>query len=500
MAGRMTEASSTARHRYRTAIRLVTAGHFAQHPATVRSDVDGLTWWWCCHVNSGNITSTAATVRSDVDGLTWWWCCQQRQQNKGSSNNDSEERMAMNVSHVLDYTYPRHPRDAGLPFNVLYYGVAIPVSYVGNLFTYIIVCKVLRYRDSTSDVLIGGLALNDVLTATIVFTPSLISAARGQYFGSRVVCEFSAVTTVWYIYTTFAMLVLISADRWLALTKPFRYKQLLVTGFKLKVIMAFLGFFCLMLASLPLLRYPVVLKAGWYCAPVDITYTHVSSTSPGVCPVQETLYIKMVYLLSGIFLLVSCNLSIAFTLKARPFGDAASRVADRKFTRIMGVVATLFLFTWLPNLTAQAACLAKSPVCPTFEFWAMRIVNVGVAVNPFVYGVMKTTYRRGYLYLVRVSLHYLTCTLLPLPTYGEEIFDLRERVQVRSSRSSSHSVTRNTPSSPEAPPSTPKSLPEKITRDDTQHLSDIREKSPTERRGMFFENEKEESVEKTSKL
>ena len=45
----------------------------------------------------------------------------------------------------------------------------------------------------------------------------------------------------------------------------------------------------------------------------------------------------------------------------------------------------------------------------------MRIVNVGVAVNPVVYGVMKTTYRRGYLYLARVSLHYLSLTLLPPP-------------------------------------------------------------------------------------
>lgn len=70
-----------------------------------------------------------------------------------------------------DFTYPAYHTDSGVVFNVLYYGVVIPVSYVGNLFTYIIVCKMLRYRDSTADVLVGGLALNDVLTAVIVFTP-----------------------------------------------------------------------------------------------------------------------------------------------------------------------------------------------------------------------------------------------------------------------------------------------------------------------------------------
>ncbi|XP_070199922.1 trace amine-associated receptor 7c-like [Littorina saxatilis] len=341
--------------------------------------------------------------------------------------------MELNSSsyHTLDYTYPEHHSDSSLIFDVFYYGVAIPVSYVGNLFTYIIVCKLLKYRDSTSDVLVGGLALNDVLTAIIVFTPGLISAARGKYFGDRRMCEFSAVTTVWYIYTTFAMIVLINAERWLAITKPFFYKALNVTGFKLKAIMTVQGFFCLLLASTPLLRYPVALKPGWYCALVD--------------PVTETIYIKLIYLVLGMAILVWCNSSIAFTLKNRPFGDSASREMDRKFARIMGVVACLFLLTWLPNVAAQAACLAKSRVCQKFEFWAMRIVNVGVAVNPVVYGVMKTTYRRGYIYLARVTLHYLTFTLIPLPPYGEEIFDLRERPPSRghSGRSRSISVTSN---------------------------------------------------------
>ena len=57
----------------------------------------------------------------------------------------------------------------------------------------------------------------------------------------------------------------------------------------------------------------------------------------------------------------------------------------------------------------------RAGVCQRFEFWAMRMVNVGVALNPFVYGAMKTTYRRAYLYLVRLSLHYLSLTWLPRP-------------------------------------------------------------------------------------
>ncbi|XP_025116169.1 prostaglandin E2 receptor EP4 subtype-like [Pomacea canaliculata] len=357
-----------------------------------------------------------------------------------------------------DFTYPAYHTDSGVVFNVLYYGVVIPVSYVGNLFTYIIVCKMLRYRDSTADVLVGGLALNDVLTAVIVFTPALISAVRGRYFGSRVMCEFSAVTTTWYIYTTFAILVLINVERWVAITKPFFYKRLGVTSSKLKFLIAMEGLFCLLLASMPLFRYPVTLKAGWYCALVSpryvtsVLFVHTNDTVNNTFvdrndltieyndSAQETLAIKGTFLLFGIALLVACNASIAFELHKRPFRDAASREMDRKFACIMGVVAVLFLLTWFPNLAAHVACLHQSQVCAEFEFWAMRIVNVGVAVNPFVYGVMKTTYRRGYLYLARITLHYISCTLIPKPPYGEEIFDMRQRIGLDGAQSRSSST------------------------------------------------------------
>lgn len=116
-------------------------------------------------------------------------------------------------------------------------------------------------------------------------------------------------------------------------------------------------------------RYPVVLKAGWYCAPVNSHYvtslltdnltstTNDSAVSASgnleICPVLETIVIKIILLLVGIAILIGCNVSVALELRRRPFGDAVSREMDRKFAIIMGVVALLFLLTWLPNLVKR---------------------------------------------------------------------------------------------------------------------------------------------------
>lgn len=129
-------------------------------------------------------------------------------------------------------------------------------------------------------------------------------------------------------------------------------------------------YYFLTVPFLQYIRYPVTLKAGWYCALVSpryvtsVLFVHTNDTVNNTFvdrndltieyndSAQETLAIKGTFLLFGIALLVVCNASIAFELHKRPFRDAASREMDRKFACIMGVVAVLFLLTWFPNLVS----------------------------------------------------------------------------------------------------------------------------------------------------
>ncbi|KAK6185359.1 hypothetical protein SNE40_007610 [Patella caerulea] len=339
------------------------------------------------------------------------------------------------------YTYPRDPVIPYLAFDVIYYSTIPGLSFFGNLFTFIIVCKIAQYRQNVQDALVGSLALNDVLTVIIVMTPTLIAEMRGKYFGSRIFCEFSAVTTVWYIYTTFAIIVLISVERWLAISKPFLYKRLAITPIYIKGFVGLQGCFCLLLASIPLFIYPVTLKAGWYCAMTNFIRTNMTAVINGsilvnvtktvAYPVPEVIYIKIAFLFVGIVLLVACNISIAYQLTKKKGFDIRSNRLERQFAKLMGVVAVIFLLTWLPNLFARFACANGLNKCDVVEFYAMRVVMMGVAANPLVYGFMKKTYRRGYIYLMRMTVHYASFKLIPIPPYGEEIFDLRESVAGR---------------------------------------------------------------------
>ncbi|ESO90785.1 hypothetical protein LOTGIDRAFT_163667 [Lottia gigantea] len=340
-----------------------------------------------------------------------------------------------------DFIYPRQYVQSHLAFHIIYYALVPAISFFGNLFTFIIVCKISKYRKSVQDSLVGALALNDVLTAIIVMLPSLIAEIWGRYFGSKIFCEFSAVTVVWYIYTTFAIIVLISVERWIAISKPFLYKRMAITPTFMKGVVGCLGCFCLLLASIPLFIYPVTLKSGWYCSMVtfettNITFNGTTTFEVTEIPVNEVLFIKIAFLTVGITLLLSCNISIAYQLTRKKSFDLRSNRLERKFAKLMWVVAICFLLTWLPNLFARFACAQGSGKCEIVKFYAMKVVMAGCAVNPLVYGVMKKTYRRGYIYLTRMTLHYSTFTLIPAPKYGEEIFDLREGIRVNAGSSS----------------------------------------------------------------
>lgn len=248
-----------------------------------------------------------------------------------------------------EFTLPSYDIPIPTPYRVLFYGICAPIAYIGNLFTYIIVCKILKYRDSVPDVLVGALALNDFLTAVIVFTPSIIADIRQQWFPNLIFCRFHSVVKDWYIYTTFGIIVLISLERWTAITKPYFYRRH-VTSLKMKVLVAVSGLFCLLSSSIPLINHGVILKPGWYCSLVE-NYPGKNTTLYDGLPVTN-IGINCAYLVLGILAVSACNVSIIYQLKRKKSADINGRLMERKFANVMGVICCFFLLTWLPNLVS----------------------------------------------------------------------------------------------------------------------------------------------------
>ncbi len=96
----------------------------------------------------------------------------------------------------MEYIKPIYEVDIPLFFKIFYYGLVMPVAFVGNTTTLLVVAHILWYRPSIPDTLVGGLVLNDFLTCLIVFTPSIIAELRGEWFGQGFCC-YHAIVNVW---------------------------------------------------------------------------------------------------------------------------------------------------------------------------------------------------------------------------------------------------------------------------------------------------------------
>ena len=54
----------------------------------------------------------------------------------------------------------------------------------------------------------------------------------------------------------------------------------------------------------------------------------------------------------------------------------------------------------------------KGLMCAKAEYAASRIVNINVAINPFLYAIMKPSYRRGYWSILKQGIQFLSFGLL----------------------------------------------------------------------------------------
>ena len=246
---------------------------------------------------------------------------------------------------VTSYSRPLYPLHLPVVYYVIYYGVFMPAAFIGNLLTCILIRKRLKWRNSVSDVLVGGLALNDLLTCIVVFTPSILGEIFQRWPDSERFCQFHAVVTLWYLYTTFAIIVLMSVDRWLALNKPFYY-QTKVSTLLMKLVICGLGSFCLLLGSVPLLFYPVIPQAGWYCT---VTQLHLVNGTMEVSVPHLLLRINMAYICTGMVILLGFTGHIIYTMTRKHRIRHHGYRKEHKFAQLMAVVALCFLITWIPS-------------------------------------------------------------------------------------------------------------------------------------------------------
>lgn len=243
------------------------------------------------------------------------------------------------------------------------------IGFIGNILVLIVTYRILRHKRNIPNVLILFLAWVDLLVFPLAYPQALVKYFFGIYIGDYMGCDFHATTITFLFMSSILLVVLMSADRFLALYKPFYYDKHMIYD-KEKIKVASIGFGCslLTISLLPafgvsrnVLHFP-----GTFCL---FEWGAVSFEG------QTLVYIYMSSLAAAMLFIVFCNLAtviMAMKLFQRGPSNAASRVDEEssnmthiqhnrssrkmelQFAKLSGAVAISFVGCWGLFLVSQA--------------------------------------------------------------------------------------------------------------------------------------------------
>ena len=115
--------------------------------------------------------------------------------------------------------------------NTVYYALLMPIAVVGNLLSLIVVGIILKNRrryKCIPDVLLGALAACDLASALLVhpFTLSAMVQRVSPWPFGHVACLFQSFAINFYFQESFFVQVLLTVDRYFAVSKPLYYHTL----------------------------------------------------------------------------------------------------------------------------------------------------------------------------------------------------------------------------------------------------------------------------------
>ncbi len=132
--------------------------------------------------------------------------------------------------------------------------------------------------------------------------------------------------------------------------RPFSYERLLST-FRCKMIIMCIGICCLLMGSIPIIFYPVALKAGWYCAIVQ----YELDSNRTIHAYQPLAYQSMtlIYISNGcIVMVVFTVLTLKELRRMKKSVISTGHKMETRIARFMALIGLIFLITYLPTVVS----------------------------------------------------------------------------------------------------------------------------------------------------
>lgn len=257
-----------------------------------------------------------------------------------------------------------------------YFAVVSVFIVLGNAVTLAVMCK--RKRKKPTDLLLGTLAVTDLVIAAVVFPLQIVHGLTGRWSGGRPTCYLSAFVSM--LLLKFSMLVacIIAVDRFLAIGKPLLYRSKINLS-RVKFATVVSAFYSLIVSVIPLVGmiYMHTTPFNWHLC----FYHWAASRSHFLTAVYVVLNVVDTALATSAVFVCNIGVIIYFVKKrntrktqavpasvddtAPPAAQRTNRDGwkrDSKYARLMAIVSLYFLLCFLP---LQVSCShLKIPSAP----------------------------------------------------------------------------------------------------------------------------------------
>ncbi|EDO29285.1 predicted protein, partial [Nematostella vectensis] len=259
-------------------------------------------------------------------------------------------------------------------------------SVGGNTIVLLAIFKYSSLR-TTSNMFIASLALADWIVGALA-NPFYVSLSLMKSI--RDIREIKNTETFVWLLTVAATqynLCAVSIDRFIAVSKPMHYRQV-VTVPRCLVVIALTWFFAALLGSSAFL-VPYDQISGVWIAGSVIT---------GFIPAVVISFCYSQIVIAAKTQTNKINEAQPRNSQQQTIEETRNRLKNRKAAWTFGIVIVLFVVLYLPSLVTNFITLGASTQCDFFDinrlwFWTSMICYSSSAINPWVYAIRMREFR-----------------------------------------------------------------------------------------------------------
>lgn len=313
----------------------------------------------------------------------------------------------MIIPSVINNASKRHVTFASQVVLTLVYMTGV----IGNISALVILFHRDKRRNRKHLLMLRCLATNDLVALLGMLVQMYMTIYVGKVTSTRAFCS---LRVVWRLFGLFSgcVAIVMAAERWLALTRPFVYQK--VTYPVIVRCMLALWLAAVALTMLPLLGFGLYYKDGKCIRyreatePADVSYAYVSfffGTVLCLCIVWCNLAVSRALgklgRRSGTIRRISRASSRAKPLLAvtGPPPEVVATTEERAFARLMAVLSISFVVCWMPQMISipLAQYWMKLSETATFARRCIRAFHVAADIllcihftlDPYIYVLLR---------------------------------------------------------------------------------------------------------------